>query len=327
MMRAAGMDPVHVAAEAAMTGELPDGAARALEAAPRGACATVLIHGYRFRPGDPRRDPFAQLYGGPAPDGAARCSDWTAALGAEGAEPVIGFGWDARAGHLSSWLSEGRNGFAQVYDRAKDAGEALQALLEAMRARRPDVTIDLFAHSLGARVALSAARAPGLGRLILMGAAEDAERAAAALPPLGRGPQVFHMAARHNDLFDAMFEAAAPRIEGRAPRALGRAGLGRARRDWIDLQLDAPELIAWLARRGVRLEPRTPPICHWSFYARAGAMVLYRRILRERTAWSIPALRTAGAPEGLSPRWSRLALRLPLQAPAPGAAGAGPAAA
>ncbi|MEO1688397.1 MAG: hypothetical protein AAFU61_10875, partial [Pseudomonadota bacterium] len=176
------MEPVRVVADDVREHGLSEALRRALLAAPRGACATVLIHGYKFRPGDARRDPHARLYGGPAPAGAARCGDWARALGAEGAGPVIGFGWDARAWHLSSLLAEGRNGFARVYDRAAEAGEALRALLEGVRALRPDLTVDLFAHSLGARVALAAARSPRVGRMILLGAAEDAERAAEALP-------------------------------------------------------------------------------------------------------------------------------------------------
>ncbi|MEM1314675.1 MAG: hypothetical protein AAGI51_08985 [Pseudomonadota bacterium] len=298
---------VQARADAVARTGAPEALRRALDRAAPGARATVLIHGYKYRPGDPARDPHRLLFGA-GPEGAPRCADWAEGLGGL----VVGFGWDAWAPHLPSLAREGRNGFAAVYARAGAAGETLRGLLEEMRARRPDLRVDMLAHSLGARVALGAARAENAGRMILLGAAEDAEAALDALPAAGRGgTEVFHVAARHNDLFDAMFEAAAPRRGGRAPRALGRAGLPAARPDWIDLQLDHPGLAAWLARRGAPLTPRSPAVCHWSFYARPGALGLYRRILEEREAWSIRALRAAGAPEGLAPRWSRLAPRLP----------------
>ena len=329
---------------------------RALARVPRGAPVAILLHGYRYRPGDPARDPHIQLYGGIGPDPEARArgalADWPAALGfsadLRGDGLCLGFGWDACEPHGASLAREARNGFASVYARAAGAGEALAALIACIGAARPDLRVDLFAHSLWARVALAAIASPAVrgrvGRAILLGAAEDAGVAAAAMAAAeragrGRGLAVYHFAARHNDAFDLLFEAAAPRVEGRRPQALGRAGPacgpgmrngmgpGRgggmvagmeaapARRpDWIDLQLDAPAFQAWAEGRGAPLAPVARRVCHWSFYTRPGAMELYRAILRDRGAWSIPAMRAAGAPEGFEARWSRLA---PLRAPRP----------
>ncbi|MEC9434042.1 MAG: hypothetical protein VYD87_14155 [Pseudomonadota bacterium] len=311
--------------------------ARALGRVPRGAPVVILLHGYRYRPGDPARDPHAQLYGGVDPDPEIRArgalADWPAALGfsrdLRGDGLCLGFGWDACEPHGASLAREARNGFASVYARAAGAGAALAALIGCIGAARPDLRVDLFAHSLGARVALAAIAARmvrgRVGRAILLGAAEDAGVAARAMAAgqgerRGRGLAVYHFAARHNDAFDLLFEAAAPRIEGRRPQALGRAGpapgvgaaAGGARADWIDLQLDSAAFHAWAARRGAPLAPSSRRVCHWSFYTRPGAMELYRAILRDRGAWSIPAMRAAGAPEGLEARWSGLA---PLRAP------------
>ncbi len=259
-----------------------------------------------------------QLYGRGA-------RDWPAALGfsaggvADGL--CLGFGWDAHAPHGASYAREACNGFAAVYNRAAQAGARLAELCRWIAERRPDLKIDLFAHSLGARVALSAMGTPGvaptLGRVLLLGAAEDAETARGMLPACAwaRGPQIFHMAARHNDAFDALFEAAAPRIRGRRPQALGREGLRDRRADWIDLQLDSPAFAAFANARGIPLAVRAPRVCHWGFYLRPGAMDLHRAILRDREAWSIPTLRAEGVPEGLAPRWSRLAPRLALRRP------------
>ncbi|SFI00176.1 alpha/beta hydrolase [Albimonas pacifica] len=305
----------------------------AVAAIPRGVPVTILLHGYKYRPFERGRDPHAWLYGlpGEGPSGA----DWPAELGFSRLDPAdglcIGFGWDAWAAHGPSFARRRRNGFAEVYDRAAGAAESLAALVVHLQALRPDLEIDLFAHSLGARVALQALAdprvAPAVGRALLLGPAEDAALARAAMADGGEeGPQVFHVAARHNDPYDALFEAAAPRLAGRRRQALGRAGLGQAREDWIDLQLDLPAFAAWARGRGVPLDDASPRVCHWSFYDRPGAMDLYRAILRERSAWSIPALRAAGAPEGLAPRWSRLAPPRALAPEArPGWGGAWPA--
>ena len=288
--------------------------APAVEAIPPGAPVAILAHGYKYRPFERGRDPHAWLYGlpGEGPSGA----DWPAQLGFSRLDPAdglcIGFGWDAWAAHGASLARGRRNGFAEVYDRAAAAGESLAALIAHLHVLRPDLKVDLFAHSLGARVALQALAdprvRPALGRALLLGAAEDAGLARAAMAAGdGRGGEVFHIAARHNDPYDALFEAAAPRLAGRRRQALGRAGLGAARADWIDLQLDLPAFADWARARGVPLADAAPRVCHWSFYDRPGAMDLHRAILRERHDWSILALRAAGAPEGLAPRWSRLA--------------------
>ncbi len=288
--------------------------ARAADRVPEGAPVAILVHGFKFRSGDPRCDPHVRLYGAPAPAGALRCADWPRALGfasdgvADGL--CLGFGWDARADHLPNLARRGSNGFAVAYARAREAGERLGALIAALRARRPDLEVDLLAHSLGARVALIAAAA-GASRLVLLGAAEDAEEAAFRLDA-APAVAVHHVAARHNDPFDLMFEAAAPRRARRGAVALGRAGLaGAPRARWMDLELDSDALRGWLAGRGVDLAPRSPAVCHWSFYLRPGAMAFYRAILRDRAAWSVEAMRAAGAPEGLTRRWRRFAPFVP----------------
>ncbi|TYO85198.1 hypothetical protein [Oceanicella actignis] len=289
--------------------------ARALEALPQGAPVAVLVHGYRYSPLAPAADPHALLYD---PRRGAR---WPAALGFSAEDPrdglCIGFGWPASAGHVRSLLRHGRNGFAQVYRRAAGAGDLLAELLTLVNAIRPDLRCGVFAHSLGARVALRALGAPGVGPVVLLGAAEHASAARAALGAAGAaGAHVVNVISRQNDLFDAMFERFAPAPAGAPGGALGREGLGARRPDWIDLQLDHPAVEAWLAARGVPLGDARAPVCHWSFYARRNAMAFYACILRRPGAWSPAAMRAAGVPEVLAPRWARLA---PLRAATAGA--------
>jgi hypothetical protein len=199
-------------------------------------------------------------------------------------------------------------GFAQVYERAAEAGRCLGALIEVIHEARPDLTVDMLAHSLGARAALHALSAPGAGRAILLGAAEHAVTARRLLPrDRPGGAEVINIIARHNDLFDAMFEAAAPTPMHGRPGALGRAGLGARAGNWIDLQIDNPAHEAFLAGRGLMLGAAPGPICHRGFYQREGSMRLWSTMLRDRARWSPEALRRSGAPTDLHPRWSRLA--------------------
>lgn len=280
---------------------------RLVRALPEGAPVCVLIHGYRFtcRGKHGEADPYRLLYSGP--DGwAARLGFWR-----DGLEDglCLAFGWEAR-----SFRSNGRvRSFAQIYRDAEVAGRALARLMQDIARERPDLQIDLLAHSLGARVALQAAGSlPGLpvGRLILMGAAEYCAVAARQAARIG-GAQIFHLMSRANDVFDHLFIAGAPRPALPGDRSLGSGGMLGTRRtgNWLDLQLDLPELTGWMAARGHRMGS-IPPICHWHFYADPGAMSFYRAILRQRAGYTIGALLSDGLPDRIEPRWTRLLPRL-----------------
>jgi hypothetical protein len=144
------------------------------------------------------------------------------------------------------------------------------------------------------------------GRVILLGAAEFDARAREALAAV-RSPspaQVYNVTARANDPYDLLFEAFAPR-RGRGERAVGR-GLGEDRAGWLDLQLDRPEVTAWINERGIRLKPPEARLCHWGFYTRTGALGVYQAILRRRPGWDIDSLRAVPGLAAQEPRWSLL---------------------
>ncbi|MEM7506583.1 MAG: hypothetical protein AAF415_07540 [Pseudomonadota bacterium] len=274
-----------------------------VRALPPGAPICVLIHGYRFSCRGPRgeADPYRLLYAGP--------EGWAARLGFRrgGVEDglCLAFGWEAR-----TFRSGGQTrGFSRIYRDAAVAARALGWLMRDIGRNRPDLRIDLMAHSLGARVALQAAAAlPGLpvGRLILLGAAEFRDVAAGRLAHVG-GAQVYHVMSRANDLFDHLFAAGARSRAQASNRSLGSGGIAQRgwSGNWLDLQLDLPELGAWMAARGHRLRP-IPRVCHWHFYTDPGAMSFYRAILRQRAAHGIGALLADGLPDRIEPRWTRL---------------------
>jgi hypothetical protein len=274
----------------------------------------VMIHGWRYDPAETAADPHPLLYReGAVPAGrgrGGRVLSWVEGLGLGSRGLGVGFGWRARFPHLASLRSGGCNGFAAAYREAGRAGEALAPLLASLGEARA-APVDVFAHSLGARVALCALRrlaetgrgdaVARLGRFVLMGPAAfrgEARAALAACDRAGvRAPEIYALGARCNAAFDALFAAAAPPEADRGGGALGRVGLGAARPGWIDLAFDAPQTAAALARAGVALGPAPAGPCHWSFYARPGAMELHRALFDRAPGLSPEALREAGAAE------------------------------
>jgi hypothetical protein len=289
---------------------------RDLAPAPAGP-TVLLVHGFKYDPAHPCATPTRTLY---AQDDApetrgGRLASWPRALGLAGpAGLAVGFAWPARAQVLGPLLRHGRNGFAEVYAAAAAAGAGLAATAEAAARARPQ-PVDVLAHSLGARVALCALRALAaegradvlarVGRLILLGPAEFAGEARAALDACARlcppGPEVYAFTARGNAPFDRLFEALGPWGMG---RSLGRGGLGEARSRWIDLAFDDPRFAPWAAAQGLPLAPAGARPCHWSFYARPGAMALHRAILDRRPGLDVAQMRASGAPT-LTPRARR----------------------
>ncbi len=279
---------------------------------PARAPIVVLIHGYRFDPARPEADPHRSIFAVDAPVDR-RTRGWPAGLGfADDAGETglcLGFGWPATPpAHLPTLLRSGRTGFAAVYDRAAENGARLAELIALVQRLAPDRPVDILAHSLGARVALSAlpllARAPG--RVILLGAAEFDARALdfLAAAPSPRPARVYNVTARANDVYDAAFEMFAPR-GGRGERAVGQ-GLRAAPPNWIDLQIDRAEVTGWINARGVALTPAQARLCHWSFYTRDGAFAVYEAILRRRPGWDIRSLRAIPDLTAQDPRWSRI---------------------
>lgn len=287
----------------ARLGFTPDGAEDGL----------CIAFGWEARASGTRLFSWPRVKGAPASDGPliglrAMAADMAGGAAAMAAETPL-----ARRALAGALRAAARRlvpdlGFAEVYARAAEAGRCLGALIEVIHESRPDLTVDMLAHSLGARAALHALDAPGAGRAILLGAAEHAAAARAILPRARPGgAEVINVIARHNDLFDAMFEAAAPAPDQGDPGALGREGLGARAGNWIDLQIDNPDHEAFLANRGLVLGAAPGPVCHWGFYEREGAMRLWSAMLRDRDRWSPEALRADGAPDALHPRWIRLA--------------------
>jgi len=310
---------------AAEGGDWRAGLPEALAGLAADAPICILIHGFRFtwRPeiGGGVHCPHLRLYRSRpvAPTRRRRpgFAAWPWSLGFAAETPraglAIALGWEARAAREEGRALGLGNAFARVYRRTPAAGRALAHLIDAVAGLRPGAAVDLFGHSLGARVALQAARARPdlpLGRMIFLGPADYAAEARAALAALeraGSGAEIYSVLSRANDAYDGLFQLFAPAPESPGDRPLGAAGLGVAERRWLDLQLDHAALGTWLAARGLRLAGPERRLSHWHFYDDPGAMAFYAAILRQRAPYAIERLRAAGLPGAIEPRWSRLA--------------------
>lgn len=256
----------------------------------------VMVHGYRFSPGQPGHDPHHHILA-LDPDRTGRpVLSWPRALGFHGQSVgeglAVGFGWEAR-GSLRG-----------AYRRAEQAGLSLAQLIDrlAEAANRP---VALIGHSLGARVMLQALRhvQPGAaGRLVLMAAAEFRCAAAAALDsPAGERAEVLNITSRENDLFDFGLELF---VTGGQRQALG-FGLEQARPNWIDIQIDDRDTLAMLSALGFPMDGRARRLSHWTPYLRTGVFEFYRTALCQ--PWALPLnLLRRELPAQVEPRWSRL---------------------
>ncbi|EAQ05030.1 hypothetical protein OB2597_07090 [Pseudooceanicola batsensis HTCC2597] len=263
--------------------------ARALQAQAGGTGPVILmIHGFKFAPGEPGNCPHDHILSLKSDHTCRKAKSWPRALGIDGRHPDrlgIAFGWPARG---SIW---------QAYARAEAAGRALARLIRDIRRHLPGRPVHAIAHSMGARVVLSALHdlPPGaLSRAILLAGAEYRAHAEAAMAtPAGRHLEVINVASRENRLYERLFERLIP-----APRPGDRV-LGHHAPDapgWTTLPIDDPETLSALAAHGFRIAVRRRRVCHWSTYLRPGVFDLYAALLAEPDPLPIAALRSMIAP-------------------------------
>ena len=278
------------------------GLAQRLAALPPGAPVVAMVHGFRFAPGAKGNCPHGHIFSINPPAHDWTAISWPRHLGLNGARGLaVGFGW------------RGRGWFVAVSRRARVAGRALAELAALVQALDPGRPFDVIAHSLGARVALSAlhhARPGDFRRLILLAGAEARGPAEAAMATeAGRGVQVVNVTTRENDLFDLMFEWLA---EAGLDHAIGQ-GLRVTPPNWLNLQIDQQASLTALERLGYALPAPPARISHWSPYIRPGVFAIYRALIDG----SLPiATLRAALPLRSDPRWSRLLARRGVSRPA-----------
>jgi hypothetical protein len=283
--------PIRADAEAGGLRLDRDRLARKLDALPQGAPVVVMIHGWRYAPGIAQDCPHGSILSLDPPARDRRAVSWPRHLGLDGRQALgIALGWNAKC---DPW---------RAHLRAARCGPALAEIANHVH-QHSGRSIQVIAHSMGARVALAALPLvdPGqIRRMILLAAAETRGRAHQALDtPAGRAVEVVNVTTRENDLFDACFEWG---IHLGLRTSIGQ-GLGRHQHpNWHDLWIDQPGTLHRLAALGHPLSDPPRRICHWSPYLRPGTIALYRALIEGRlSAGDLPVHRPGR-------RWSRLIL-------------------
>ncbi|WP_322895114.1 MULTISPECIES: alpha/beta hydrolase [unclassified Yoonia] len=251
--------------------------ARALADLPQGAPVVIMLHGLKYDPDLPLRDPFQQIFALHPASQSKRIVSWPRRLGLRGANALgIGYGWRARG---TLW---------QAHRRAGRTAAPLAHLIRRIKDVDPARPIHLIAHSLGARVALHAVTllpAASVNRIILITAAAfECELTRAMASPAGQQAEFINIRSRANTLFDILLRLALPHWG----KTLGRGRLQA--RNLLDLCIDNGHSRRVLTKAGFAFAEKTAPICHWSGYLRRDACALYRAMLHRPDTTPLPYL-------------------------------------
>ncbi len=245
----------------------------------------ILVHGFRYGPGIRGRDPHDTIFSHATslPDGDL---PWPPHLGVtpDGGDLGIAFGWNA---YGSFWRARAE---------ARRAGLALAALVGRVRAVSPSRRVTVIAHSLGARVMLSALPAINAGdidrAILLFPAVLRSEVEEAFATRGGARTEIINVTSRENRLFDLFASFLA---SGGFDRPAG-AGHSARHAGWADLRIDCAETLAHLNMLGYAIGGPERRICHWSSYMRPGVFALYRALIATPGALPLHRL-TAKVPE------------------------------
>jgi len=197
---------------------------------------------------------------------------------------------------IGSWASLYRNRYARAWHRAEQASVHLRALLSA--APGP---VSIICHSLGTytvlRALAGADRLAAIKRVVLINGAAHADmaRAAAAMQPQIEFYNVCSSADRAVlGFLGGLFSPGTI-----YSYCIGYKGLGPGQPDnWLDLQLEAPDLQTWAAGRGWAVSgDHVGRVDHWT-YRLTGVQQVVRAILADEIIDYAPSdLRSLREPE------------------------------
>jgi pimeloyl-ACP methyl ester carboxylesterase len=241
----------------------------------------------------------------------------------------VAFGWHSQPGFASSLLERFQNFYARAYDYATETAWPLVLTLRGLTRLIRDRPIDIFCHSMGSTVVIRALAIAAkyrfplvdrIGRVIMLGGSEYSGEANILYKRMmehvrerklkrNQGPYVYNVVSRENDILDKLAENFGPKSFFTDSQVVGHNGLEAAKgaERWIDLQIDGGQLRRWTKRvHGLDISGDQPGNIwdHWYYYTHRGNMAMYRKILRERAAWSFETLRAkkngGPAPEGVA---------------------------
>lgn len=292
---------------------------------------TIMANGFQFDPRKPAGanpmksdNPHAIIFhfrdGGETQEAYAHATGWPLWLGFKECDGgatglAVAFGWYSTPDFFGSLITAQKNFYMEACGFAVITAAPFAMLIRRLAARIAKHPIDIVCHSLGSRLTIKAillalaqdpAIAARLGRIIILGGAEYAaagRKLVAALDGAAKGPEIYNFMGTSDAVLERLGQNFGPGEDG-DHKVIGNAGLGLGgiSPHWIDLATGGKALNAWFEKRndGVFLVSDLPNQAadHWGYYAVRGNMKLFSRILRERDAWSIAALRAARIPEG-----------------------------
>lgn len=297
--------------------------------------ALLLVHGYQFDPASAQSDPFGIVYGVPGnpPDPAHGRPDphmsWLPIVGEcddagtdSEQNAVIGFGWLSEETRFGDYIKLGWNNpyLYAAFDLAPLAAQALAIVIECLQKREQKFRI--LAHSLGTRATSQAIgllranwTAGWLDRIVLMGGAEYTVDANQNLLGLA-GLVTLNVANRNDQVLNHLgYEFSAPVRPVNTPqnRLIGNGGIKPGLSDWLDIQIDRQDAVAWLSHHGYGVVSEAGPgdsdihplagFNHWVYYMDDGNRPFIRFLLTNPDV-SPQWFRDRSFPEGIdSPRY------------------------
>lgn len=249
-----------------------------------GAPIVIMLHGYKYDPRRAAQNPQRHIFSLHPDKACKRPASWPRRLALRGDKGLaIGFGWHACG---TIW---------QAHRNADRAGARLAQLIERLNRLYPERPVHIVAHSLGARVALSAMTSlhgNAIRRVILIAAAVfEHELLAALKSDAGRKAELINIRSKANTVFDLMLRVALPHWG----KTAGRGGLVHP--NLLDINIDCTRTQAALTEAGFAMSAAGSRICHWSGYLRDDVCALYRRLLHRPDTTPIPFLRSITRPE------------------------------
>jgi pimeloyl-ACP methyl ester carboxylesterase len=250
---------------------------------------------------------------------ARHCTGWPRRLGFQpgAGDPgglAVAFGW---------WSQNRHGSHFEAYQEGLNAAKALLLAMEAVAAARPDLPINVFAHSLGSHVALRCLAevveqdnviADRLRRVVLIGGSEFSGVAFSiynALKEKGLFDRlgIYNVADAKDEVTQEISELATFGPDGakhmichHGLKPTGGDPLGNGQPGWIDLDLARPELRNWARETfGVVLRAALPgDRNHWVYFTDPGNTEFLKHLLRDGDGEvGLAALRQNAGIEGL----------------------------
>jgi pimeloyl-ACP methyl ester carboxylesterase len=296
-----------------------------------GAPLMLLVHGFMFNPKEsprqrphPTNNPHSWIYhfdmGFTVMESWGHSTGWAGRLGFADTDTdhgfaglPIAFGWFSAPAFSLDVFDLTKNFYSKACGLADNSALPFLALLGHLAKRLPN-QIDIFAHSMGTQLTITALlTAPDallrrLGRVVLVGGSAYSDAGAALatrLDALAAGAQVYNFVNQTDEVLKRLARHFGPKGDA---AVLGFDGLDQSFASWMSLRLNDPALKDWAQHRKFPLahdlradmpdgDVGNLLLNHWAYYAHDGNMRFFADLFRARDQTSIAAMRADKIPE------------------------------